>query len=156
MSKAFAMFRTAYEAKGLLPAARDPFPSPAESAAYLIRNDKFRFPDKTAKKRNWPHSPLNAPWPTLTLLAADNQPLREREDCRSPELLVPYQVKLDGIEVVVAQIKDPTQAHDWLAKLSQTMAGHESYQTGNGRNQTDPCAATIQRLLAATSSANPS
>lgn len=80
IAAAFVMFRTAYEAKGLLPAARDASPSPAESTAYFIRNDKYVFPAETAKSRNWPRYPLNAPWPTLTLLAADNQPLREREE----------------------------------------------------------------------------
>jgi len=80
INDAFVMFRTAYEEKGLLPKARDASPTPAESAAWWIRNDKFRFPEDTAKQRNWPRYPLNAPWPTLTLLAADNQPLREREE----------------------------------------------------------------------------
>jgi hypothetical protein len=30
--------------------------------------------------REWPRFPLNAPWPVLMMLAADDQPLRERED----------------------------------------------------------------------------
>lgn len=80
INDAFVMFRSAYEEKGLLPKARDASPTPAESTAWWIRNDKFRFPEETAKQRNWPRYPLNAPWPTLTLLAADNQPLREREE----------------------------------------------------------------------------
>lgn len=80
INDAFIMFRTAYEEKGLLPKARDASPTPAESAAWWIRNDKFRFPPDTAKQRAWPRYPLSAPWPTLTLLAADNQPLREREE----------------------------------------------------------------------------
>lgn len=80
INEALILFRTAYEEKGLLPKARDASPTPAESAAWWIRNDKFRFPEDTAKQRNWPKYPLNAPWPTLTLLAADNQPLREREE----------------------------------------------------------------------------
>ncbi len=80
IADAFVLFRTAYEAKGLLPMKRDASPTPAESAAWLIRNDKFRFPEELAKARNWPRYPLNAPWPTLTLLAADTQPLREREE----------------------------------------------------------------------------
>lgn len=78
--EAFDLFRTAYEEKGLLPKTRDPFPTPAESAAWLIRNDQYVFPDDVAANRKWPRYPLNAPWPTLTLLAADNQPLREREE----------------------------------------------------------------------------
>ena len=80
INEAFVMFRTAYEEKGLLPKARDAAPSPAESAAWWIRNDSFRFPPETAASRDWPRYPLDAPWPTLTLLAADSQPLREREE----------------------------------------------------------------------------
>lgn len=80
INEALVLFRTAYEAKGLLPAARDPQPTPGESAAYYIRNDRYVFPAETAAQRNWPRYPLTAAWPTLTLLAADNQPLREREE----------------------------------------------------------------------------
>ena len=80
INEAFVMFRTAYEKKGLLPEARDPSPTPAESMAWWVRNDSFRFPPETADQRNWPRYPLTSPWPTLTLLAADNQPLREREE----------------------------------------------------------------------------
>lgn len=80
INEAFVLFRTAYEAKGLLPAARDPLPTPGESAAYYIRNNSHVFPEEVRAQRNWPRYPLNAPWPTLTLLAADNQPLREREE----------------------------------------------------------------------------
>ena len=76
--KAYELFRGAYEAKGLLPAKRDKAPTPAEACAFLIRNDKTRLPPLA--KRVWPQFPLNAPWPLLTLLAADDQPLRERED----------------------------------------------------------------------------
>ena len=32
------------------------------------------------EQRKWPRYPLTAPWPTLTLLAENNQPLREREE----------------------------------------------------------------------------
>ncbi|GAH87415.1 unnamed protein product, partial [marine sediment metagenome] len=74
------MFRTAYEAKGLLPAKRDPFASPAERCAYLIRNYEYKFPPKIQAQRKWPHFPLTAPWPILTMLAVNNQPLREREE----------------------------------------------------------------------------
>ncbi|MCP5533604.1 MAG: hypothetical protein H7A49_16045 [Akkermansiaceae bacterium] len=80
INDALVMFRTAYEEKGLLPKARDASPTPAESAAWWIRNDKFRFPPETAEQRAWPKYPLDSPWPTLTLLAADTQPLREREE----------------------------------------------------------------------------
>lgn len=80
INDAFVMFRTAYEEKGLLPKARDASPSPAENAAWWIRNDSYKFSDDAVKQKPWPKYPLNAPWPTLTLLAADNQPLREKEE----------------------------------------------------------------------------
>ena len=75
---AFKLFRTAYEAKGRLPAERDAFATPAERCAYLIRNDT-NFPADAGKHR-WEHYPLKAPWPTMTLLAAAPEPLREREE----------------------------------------------------------------------------
>jgi len=77
---ALRLFRTAYQAKGLLPAKRDPAPSPAERCAYLIRNFEHKFPPKIQAQRKWPLFPLTAPWPVLTLLVADGQPLREREE----------------------------------------------------------------------------
>jgi len=80
INEAYVMFRTAYERKGRLPAARDPAPSPAAAAAWLIRNDRHRFPPETAAQRQWPRYPLQSPWPTLTLLAVDSTPLREREE----------------------------------------------------------------------------
>jgi hypothetical protein len=80
VNEAYSLFRQAYEAKGLLPAKRDAFASPAERCAYLIRNHEYRFPPKVAAQRKWPQFPLRAPWPLLTMLAADRQPLREREE----------------------------------------------------------------------------
>jgi len=80
INEAYLMFRTAYEAKGLLPAKRDPFPSPAERCLYLIRNFEYEFPPKLQADRKWPRFPLTAPWPLLTMLAANRQPLREREE----------------------------------------------------------------------------
>ncbi len=77
ITKAYRMFRAAYEEKGLLPRQRDPTPTPAEKAAYLIRNDRFRFPAEI--KRNWPRFPLNAPWPVLDYLVRSGESLRERE-----------------------------------------------------------------------------
>ncbi|MCP4846418.1 MAG: hypothetical protein GY899_00530 [Verrucomicrobiaceae bacterium] len=77
---AYKLFRQAYEAKGLLPVKRDAFASPAERCVYLIRNHEYKFPPKDAQKRKWPQFPLTAPWPLLTMLAADRQPLREREE----------------------------------------------------------------------------
>lgn len=77
---AYRMFRSAYEAKGLLPKERDPFATPAERCLYAIRNFEYTFPPALQKERNWPSFPLTAPWPLLTMLAADQQPLREREE----------------------------------------------------------------------------
>ena len=78
--EAYKLFKTAYEAKGLLPAARDPIPTPAERCAYLIRNNEYQFPAEVKEQRKWPRYPLTAPWPTLTLLVANDQPLRERDE----------------------------------------------------------------------------
>ncbi len=78
INAAYMLFRTAYEEKGLLPKARDPFPTPSEVAAFTIRNHEHKFPEGIV--RNWPRYPLNAPWPTLVMLAENNQPLREREE----------------------------------------------------------------------------
>ena len=80
IEKAYRLFRGAYETKGLLPAQRDPFPSPAERCAYIIRNFEYESPPVLQAKRKWPRFPLTAPWPMLTMLAADRQPLREREE----------------------------------------------------------------------------
>ena len=80
VAEAFKLFRAAYEAKGRLPAQRDPPATPAERCAYLIRNDAYRFPDDLQAARKWPRFPLDAPWPVLTLLVENSQPLREREE----------------------------------------------------------------------------
>ena len=80
INEAYALFRQAYEAKGLLPSKRDEFASPAERCVYMIRNYEYKFPPKVQEERNWPRFPLTAPWPLLTMLAADRQPLREREE----------------------------------------------------------------------------
>lgn len=80
IKEAYLLFRGAYEAKGLLPAERDPKPSPGERCAYLIRHHEYKFPPDLQAKRKWPRFPLTAPWPVLTLLVADRQPLRECEE----------------------------------------------------------------------------
>ena len=80
INEAYDLFRQAYEAKGLLPSKRDDFASPAERCVYLIRNYEYKFPPKVQEERKWPRFPLTAPWPLLTMLAADRQPLREREE----------------------------------------------------------------------------
>jgi hypothetical protein len=80
ISAAHELFHDAYRAKGRMPAERDRAPTAAESMAWFIRNDQHAFDDRTRDARNWPRFPLNAPWPVLLMLAADDQPLRERED----------------------------------------------------------------------------
>jgi len=76
--RAYEMFRSAYVAKGLLPMERDAPPTLAETCAFLIRNDKYEFPE--GAKQTWPKFPLTAPWPVLTFLACNRDPLREDED----------------------------------------------------------------------------
>lgn len=80
---AYKLFRKAYEAKGRIP-IRDVPATYAERFAYIIRNDTpGALPDTYLakdKKKPLPRFPLTAPWPMLTYLAEDNQPLRERED----------------------------------------------------------------------------
>jgi len=80
IAAAFKLFREAYEAKGLLPAGRDPAPSPAERCLFMIRNHEYTFGPETRAQRKWPRFPLTAPWPVMTLLVDDDQPLREREE----------------------------------------------------------------------------
>ncbi|MGK0434398.1 MAG: hypothetical protein ACJA0V_003552 [Planctomycetota bacterium] len=77
---AHELFHSAYRNKGRMPAERDRAPTAAESMAWLIRNDRHEFTPKQQVARNWPRFPLNAPWPVLLMLAADDQPLREREE----------------------------------------------------------------------------
>jgi len=74
------LFHDAYRAKGRMPAERDRAPTPSESMAWFIRNDRWEFSAADRAAREWPRFPLNAPWPVLMMLAADDQPLRERED----------------------------------------------------------------------------
>lgn len=76
--EAFKLFKTAYEAKGLLPAERDATATPAEWIAYLLRNDASPLAPEVKEK--WPRFPLNAPWPVMLLLAQNRQPLREADD----------------------------------------------------------------------------
>lgn len=79
IAAAHELFHTAYRNKGRMPMARDRAPTPAESMAWLVRNDRHAFTPKLQKERQWPRFPLQAPWPVLLMLAADDQPLRERE-----------------------------------------------------------------------------
>ena len=71
------LFHDAYRAKGRMPSERDASPSRSESMAWFIRNHRHDF---SGTDRIWPRFPLDAPWPVLMMLAADDQPLRERED----------------------------------------------------------------------------
>lgn len=80
IAAAHELFHGAYRNKGRMPAARDHAPTAAASMAWLIRNDRHRFPEDVRSARKWPRFPLQAPWPLLVMLAADDQPLRERED----------------------------------------------------------------------------
>lgn len=80
IADAHTLFHDAYRAKGRMPAERDRAPTPSESMAWFIRNDRWAFGDADRAAREWPRFPLNAPWPVLMMLAADDQPLRERED----------------------------------------------------------------------------
>ena len=80
IAEAHELFHDAYRAKGRMPAARDRAPTAAESMAWFVRNDRHDFSAADRAAREWPRFPLNAPWPVLLMLAADDQPLRERED----------------------------------------------------------------------------
>ncbi len=92
IATAHTMFHDAYRAKGRMPAERDAAPTAAESMAWFIRNDQLgpldnAKPRAAANKRGKQKSasssqpfPLNAPWPVLMMLVADDQPLREREE----------------------------------------------------------------------------
>ena len=71
------LFHDAYRAKGRMPRERDAAPTPSESMAWFIRNHRHDF---SGTDRVWPRFPLEAPWPILMMLAADDQPLREREE----------------------------------------------------------------------------
>ena len=71
------LFHDAYRAKGRMPRERDAAPSQSESMAWFIRNHEHDF---SGTGRTWPRFPINAPWPVLMMLAADDQPLREREE----------------------------------------------------------------------------
>ncbi|MBL9148197.1 MAG: hypothetical protein JNM94_05825 [Phycisphaerae bacterium] len=77
------LFYAAYQAKGRMPKERDAAPTASESMAWFIRNDRERLSasvDGAPREHAWPMFPLTAPWPILIMLAADDQPLREREE----------------------------------------------------------------------------
>jgi hypothetical protein len=76
---AHELFHAAYRTKGRMPAERDPAPNPSESMAWFVRNDRAKLSPAERQAMQWPRFPLNAPWPVLMMLVADDQPLRERE-----------------------------------------------------------------------------
>ncbi|MBU3684634.1 MAG: hypothetical protein FGM39_11610 [Phycisphaerales bacterium] len=76
---AHELFHAAYRAKGRMPAERDRAPTHAESMAWFVRNDRAGLTPAQRQSMQWPRFPLNAPWPVLMMLVADDQPLRERE-----------------------------------------------------------------------------
>lgn len=80
IAAAHELFREAYRRKGRLPARRDRAPTAAESMAWFLRNDKLPPTDAERAAREGERFPLDAPWPVLLMLAADDQPLREREE----------------------------------------------------------------------------
>ncbi|MDA0802773.1 MAG: hypothetical protein O2819_03350 [Planctomycetota bacterium] len=80
ITKAYNLFHDAYRATGRMPAERDGAPSASESMAWFIRNDKQPRTPAERAVRGEDRFPLNAPWPVLMMLAADDQPLREREE----------------------------------------------------------------------------
>lgn len=77
---AHKLFEDAYRATGRMPAARDRAPTAAQSMAWFVRNDRQPLNHAASGGPAWPMFPLNAPWPVLMMLAADDQPLREREE----------------------------------------------------------------------------
>jgi hypothetical protein len=54
IAAAHEMFQAAYRAKGRMPAERDAAPTPAESMAWFIRNDRWKFPKDVRAARAWP------------------------------------------------------------------------------------------------------
>ncbi len=76
---AHELFHAAYRAKGRMPAERDRAPTHSESMAWFARNDRAELTSAQRQAMQWPRFPLNAPWPVLMMLVADDQPLRERE-----------------------------------------------------------------------------
>lgn len=80
ITAAYNLFHDAYRAKGRMPAERDAAPTASESMAWFIRNDKLPRTTDEHAVRGEDRFPLTAPWPVLLMLAADTQPLREREE----------------------------------------------------------------------------
>ncbi len=80
IAAAHEAFHAAYRAKGRMPQERDRAPTASESMAWFVRNDVSPPVASSEAGAHWPRFPLNAPWPVLIMLAADDQPLREREE----------------------------------------------------------------------------
>jgi hypothetical protein len=101
IAAAHELFRDAYRRKGRLPARRDRAPTAAESMAWFLRNDRLPPTEAERAGRKGERFPLDAPWPVLLMLAADDQPLREREEiwsrlCERGEFRT-YGEYIDGI-----------------------------------------------------------
>ncbi|MGE0145129.1 MAG: hypothetical protein AB7I19_18095 [Planctomycetota bacterium] len=80
IAAAHELFHRAYRNKGRMPAERDRAPTMAESMAWFVRNDRLALSEAQQQAMKTARVPLDAPWPILIMLAADDQPLRERED----------------------------------------------------------------------------
>lgn len=77
---AYTLFLDAYRAKGRMPKERDAAPTASQSMAWFLRNDALPKTEAERAVRGEERFPLDAPWPVLLMLAADTQPLREREE----------------------------------------------------------------------------
>jgi hypothetical protein len=76
---AVKVFLDAYKAKGYFPAQDDPAPTMAESLAFYAKINEY-VPPAGARPAPTKFPLTTAPWPMMTFLAMDRQPLRVRED----------------------------------------------------------------------------
>jgi hypothetical protein len=119
--EAYRLFKKAYELKGRL-AVREKAATAYERCAYIIRNEKKTIVGP--KKAHLPSFPINAPWPMLMFLAAEGQPLRERE-----EILERF--KKTGQFICYGEYTGPiAQQGDYLTarRLAPFAFGDNSYQ----------------------------
>lgn len=122
---AYRLFKKAYELKGRL-AVRDKPATAYERCAYIIRNEKKNIDSLRVgpKKAHLPTFPIDSPWPMLMFLAAEGQPLRERE-----EILERF--KKTGQFICYGEYTGPiAQQGDFLTarRLSPFAFGDNSYQ----------------------------
>ncbi|HEX7261450.1 MAG TPA: hypothetical protein VF258_06510, partial [Luteolibacter sp.] len=78
ITQASQLFLTAYQEKGRIPKADDPAPTPLEMAAFIIRSNEDRLPNKRGSEGSLSFD-VNNPWPVLDMLVSDRTPLRERQ-----------------------------------------------------------------------------